>query len=294
MKMIRELGSGSYGVVALVEDQFGDQIALKTFNNAPRGQDLGDLLMREVTALRELAHPCVLEIVGYWLPAGQNKAQIGTKYAGNGSLRDALDDCKEGRPGVFIDDTGKAIIIAGIVLGMKFIHSRGFMHRDLKPANILLDDRGWPKIGDLGSSKFVDLGLSSTMNVGTPYYQAPEMCGYEYNEAVDVYAFALILYEILRGKYIFDLPIDELGLRKKVATGVRPPLPDWMNSTVREIITRGWEVNPTLRPTIESVWNLLEGIGFGIAGKVKSKQVQGFVLMIEAEEEKISAKVPAR
>jgi serine/threonine protein kinase len=40
-----------------------------------------------------------------------------------------------------LDDTGKTIVLVGIALGMKFIHSHGVIHRDLKLANMLLDER---------------------------------------------------------------------------------------------------------------------------------------------------------
>jgi hypothetical protein len=69
MKPIRELGKGAYGAVTLAQDpSTGDFVALKTFNDPPGGQNIGDILMREVSALHQLSHPCVLEIVGFCLP----------------------------------------------------------------------------------------------------------------------------------------------------------------------------------------------------------------------------------
>jgi serine/threonine protein kinase len=62
------------------------------------------------------------------------------KLAANGSLKEAIEQRRCGAAPGFMDDTGVCIIVAGIVLRMRYIHSRGIMHRDLKPANILIDE----------------------------------------------------------------------------------------------------------------------------------------------------------
>jgi serine/threonine protein kinase len=103
-----------------------------------------------------------------------------------------------------MDDIGMAMIIVGVVHGMKFLYSSGVTHRDLKPANILLEEGGWPRIGNLNKSRFVNLEIMQTMQVGTPMYMAPETYDDEYTTAADVYSFALILYEVLVGCPVFD------------------------------------------------------------------------------------------
>jgi serine/threonine protein kinase len=101
---------------------------------------------------------------------GKSGAQIGTEVAANGSLWEALD-----KSAAFLDDTGKAIVVARVVVGMKVIHSHGVIQRDLKPSTILLDGRGYPKISDFGNGRFFDLGLTMTSMIGTPRSMAPEM-----------------------------------------------------------------------------------------------------------------------
>jgi serine/threonine protein kinase len=78
-------------------------------------------------------------------------------------------------PSTFLDETGVSIIVCGIVLGMRFIHSQGAMHRDLKPENILHDENEHMMISDLGRSRFDDLCLTLTSQVDCPRYMAPEM-----------------------------------------------------------------------------------------------------------------------
>jgi serine/threonine protein kinase len=93
-----------------------------------------------------------------------------------------------------------AIIITGIVLGMRFIHAREVIHRPLKPSNVLLDEQGCPQISDLGLSKFAETDMSMTRGLGTLLYMAPEMFeGVEYSKPVDVYSFAILFYDVVFG-----------------------------------------------------------------------------------------------
>ena len=50
----------------------------------------------------------------------------------------------------------KYIILLGIAIGMKYLHSLGIIHRDLKPGNILLDEELNPRICDFGCSFISD------------------------------------------------------------------------------------------------------------------------------------------
>jgi serine/threonine protein kinase len=90
---------------------------------------------------------------------------------------------------------------------MRFIHSESFVHRDLKPGNLLIDERGRCRIGDWGSSKFIVNGVTPwTGGIrGSVQYAAPEL--YDdppYSEKIDVFAFGLILYELVVGRPVFD------------------------------------------------------------------------------------------
>jgi hypothetical protein len=91
-------------------------IALKAFDRRNDAtEDMTQILIREIGGLIRLRHPCVVAIVGYSLATKTSTAQIGTRYAANGSLREALDKSMP-----FLDNTGRAIVIAGAVFGMKF------------------------------------------------------------------------------------------------------------------------------------------------------------------------------
>ena len=100
----------------------------------------------------------------------------------------------------------------------------GVSHRDMKPENLLLDQVGHTKISDFGLSKLTDF-LSMSMNYqsqrgmkGTPAYMAPEILRNEkYSKSGDVYAFGLIVYEIMTGKFPYE-NINFFNLIKKSFT----------------------------------------------------------------------------
>jgi serine/threonine protein kinase len=78
---------------------------------------------------------------------------------------------------------------------MKYILSKGFIHRDLKPENIFVDDDNRIRIGDFGSTRLFETGVTMT-SVGTPLYMSPETDEGHYDCKLDVYSFGSIMYEI--------------------------------------------------------------------------------------------------
>jgi serine/threonine protein kinase len=279
------LGKGSFGEVALCEDpQTDERIAVKSlYKRDDHAFDFTNKFMREVEMLTRLRHPCVLSIVGYSLPTETEPAQIGTEYAPNGDLDKILKQRRLGQAPRFADDTGIAIIVCGIVYGMRYLHSRGVMHRDLKPMNVLLDSSGHAKIGDFGSSRLASMNLTLTHCVGTPLYMAPEMYqDGEYTVAVDVYSFALMLYESLVGVPVFPINVSPVALMRKVVNGERPQLPCTMNEEIREMIERCWSVDPSNRDSFHDIAGLFASIDFKLTPNVDSERVWDYADMIRS------------
>lgn len=92
------------------------------------------------------------------------------------------------------------------------------VHRDIKAANIFISD-GLYKLGDLNVSKILERGLAYTQT-GTPYYASPEVWKDQpYDAKSDIWAIAVILYEMTAIKLPFRAE-DIEGLYKKVVRGI--------------------------------------------------------------------------
>jgi serine/threonine protein kinase len=94
-------------------------------------------------------------------------------------------------------------------------HAKGTVHRDLKPGNIMIAKSG-VKVLDFGLATLEgDQTLTAErMVMGTPAYMAPEQRdGRRADVRTDVYAFGLVLYEMLMGERV-TLPRRRVRGRK--------------------------------------------------------------------------------
>lgn len=74
------------------------------------------------------------------------------------------------------------------------------IHRDIKPENLVMDDRGYLRITDLGVARHFKPGNSADTS-GTPGYMAPEvMCRQDHSYPADYYAVGVIAYEMMMGR----------------------------------------------------------------------------------------------
>jgi tRNA A-37 threonylcarbamoyl transferase component Bud32/membrane protein YdbS with pleckstrin-like domain len=91
---------------------------------------------------------------------------------------------------------------------LSYAHGQGLVHRDVKPYNILLTTDGTARLADFGIAHLVDGGMTRTAAIlGSAHYLSPEQSrGEDATERSDLYACAVVLYEMLAGSPPFTGP----------------------------------------------------------------------------------------
>ena len=132
-----------------------------------------------------------------------------------------------------------------IAAGLEAAHDAGVVHRDLKPANIMIGADDLALIMDFGISASTDEAATGDI-IGTLEYMAPEQAaGHTTDARADIYAFGLILYEMLIGPRTAALTTTQEridAMRKRITEDVSSPrsvddtIPDALDALVMRCV----------------------------------------------------------
>jgi serine/threonine-protein kinase len=220
----RELGHGGMARVFLTWDsRHLRQVALKVLR-----PEVGILLgverfRREITTVARLQHPHIMPI--------HDSGEFGghlwftMPFIAGSSLREHMDR----RGPLNLQEALRITHETG--QGLQFAHLQGVIHRDIKPENLMLTQDGSVVVADFGIARpMQDSGerlTESGMMVGTPAYMSPEQAvgDRSVDTRTDIYALAVVLYEMLAGSRPFPGNTPKAVLTQKLA-GTAPSLRD--------------------------------------------------------------------
>jgi len=223
-----KIGSGGMGDVykaldlrAQENNERNPYQAIKLLNeNFSRHKDALQALQREASKTRGIPHKNIMGVYDF-------DREGDTVYMSMELLTGMpLDDyLKEHPEGVSVDDAWN--IIDGICQGLSRAHGAGIIHSDFKPGNIFYTEEKIAKVFDFGIARAVSnpdelvgdgektLFDAATLGALTPTYASYEMLkGMEPSKSDDVYAIALVAYELFTGKHPYDrVPADKADER---------------------------------------------------------------------------------
>ena len=199
------------------------RVAIKVMRRETVGPQGRERFLREISIAANLSHPNIVPLF--------DSGQIGTSlyyvmpYVEGKSLRDRLT--LDGSVPV-----GEALtIVTEVADALTCAHERGVVHRDIKPGNILLE-AGHARVTDFGIAKAIEAAgrdhlTSGQFAVGTLAYMSPEQASAPstVDARSDIYALAIVLYEMLSGELPFPSSIAEGVLARKSLGDVHPLRP---------------------------------------------------------------------
>lgn len=193
-ELLEFLGGRMAEVYRARDVHLGRTVAFKILSDAGLADsEAKERLLAEARLTGNLSHDNITAYYDYGEVDG--RPYLVLEYVSGGSLGEAI---REGRAG----DLREKLRVAGqIANALAYVHSKGIVHRDVKPDNVRVSASGQVKVTDFGIAKGPELSLTGAgFTVGTPYYMAPEQIrGRKATPLVDVYAFGVLLYELVSG-----------------------------------------------------------------------------------------------
>jgi len=190
------LGGGMSHVYRALDTLIGRTVAVKILTDAGcQDSEVKERFLAEARMAGSLSHDNVLGIYDFG-EDDQHRPFMVMEFLRGEDLRHALRDGHTG------ELRNKLKIAAQVACALAYVHTQKIIHRDLKPENIHINAAGVVKLIDFGIAKTEGLQMTRAGYVlGTPFYMAPEqVLGEGITEQVDVYAFGVLLFEMLTGR----------------------------------------------------------------------------------------------
>lgn len=227
-----EIDRGSFGKI-FVSRYNGEAVAVKQLGSGgpcTLKSKMREILL-ELRVLVRIEHPNVVKFHGtatdFNVATTGRQPYVGLvfEFCGRGSLHKALFEGQRR-----LSSGQKLTICAQMSKGLAYLHSKRIIHRDLNTRNILLSNDLTAKIADFGCARVMSSTskvLKTTTISGSPAYMAPEqMTGEPLTEAVDVWALAIMLWEVMMDTKPWEGRYTDFGhLKQAILRGEKLHMP---------------------------------------------------------------------
>jgi len=193
------LGGGMSHVYRAEDTVLRRAVALKILTpESSANPDAKARFLREARLASNIMHDHIIRV--YDFGEENERPYMVMEFLQGQDLRHAINGNALG------DMVSKLRIAIDIAGALDHIHTQKIVHRDVKPDNIHMDTTGKIRLMDFGIAKTAEYSLTRPgFTLGTPFYMAPEqVMGKQVTESVDLYAFGIMLYEILTGSKPFQ------------------------------------------------------------------------------------------
>ncbi|GAA4354930.1 protein kinase domain-containing protein [Kangiella marina] len=210
-KVLSLQGCGKFGCVYKAKDlQLDSLVAVKVLHSHLVSAASLQHFKNEILTLRQLSHPNIVRVHEYYEDADHHF--ITMDWIDGEHLGQWLDSNRS---------SSKELLnsfIEQILGALQATEAKGIKHKDLKPENILIDDNHQLYIADFGIASAVG-DANSGVIAGSPLYSPPEyLQAGKVTLSIDIYAFGLILHEIIVGRSPYQSRTQSELIKEKLST----------------------------------------------------------------------------
>ena len=254
-----QLGEGAYGTVHRV-------IFTKPYMGYKEAaaKNVSQLRREEVDIMRKLDHPNIVKFIALYSNGPVNIILL--EYAENGSLFDYLTD--NNKP---LSEYLRRKWAKEVALAVQYLHRHKYLHRDIKPSNCLLSEDNTLKLCDFGLAREFDRIFIRSSEKGTYQYKAPEIINTTHDQATfsiftDIYAYGMLVLTLYTRQSPFHGMLYPHVIYHVGKGLLQPDIPEFVPQDLEDVMRKCWDVDPTKRPTIDSVLETLDMDGLDMEG----------------------------
>ncbi|XP_045470387.1 cGMP-dependent protein kinase, isozyme 1-like [Harmonia axyridis] len=201
-KIVQAIGEGGFGVVEFIHHK-KDPTITYALKRLKRARMVKEKLYNHIKNEKDIQIACESPFIVELYKTDKDKKYLyfWLEMCLGGEVHNWLSNQRRSR---FDEPTAK--FVAGCLLeALVYLHDRGIIYRDIKPENLLIDSKGYVKLADFSFAKKLNPHERTSTFVGTPEYVAPEiLASMEYDRAVDLWAFGVLIFELLKGSSPFS------------------------------------------------------------------------------------------
>ena len=245
-----QIGEGGGGIVNRVtfkhQHNGYNEAAAKTILRTEKS-----ITDEEAEIMSRLNHPNIVLLLGF-CKISRTKIIV-LEYAKHGSLHHFLAAEKNSLPQELQHKWMRESALA-----LQYLHAKNFLHRDVKANNCLLFDNNVLKLCDFGLAKELDeKSYAQSSQKGTHGYMAPELVvdiHVPYSRYTDVWAYGMLVYEILSRKVPFHDYKEPMHVLYKVGSGeLTPTIPSDCPGHIETLMMKCWKFEAKKRPTMDTI-----------------------------------------
>ncbi|ESU36410.1 Kinase, WNK [Giardia duodenalis] len=205
-------------------------------------------LFQEIKALKDVDHENIIKLYDHWFE-GSNLLIFTTELMPSGCLKKYLKK----NPTALTTPVLKSWALQ-ILEALNYMHTcqPKIIHRDIKAQNIFINGAtGVVKVGDLGLCASLGLQSTAVSCIGTPEFMAPETySNAHYDEKVDIYAFGMLLLELITRDTPYLECANIVDVLKKVEGNIPPNgLNKVVHKEMKDLILLCINKDPSARPS---------------------------------------------